>query len=38
MMERQIQLIRRHSMDLESGARTGDGVLDRKIPLHLNGA
>ena len=35
--ERQIQLIRRHSMGLDSGVHMGIGVLHRKIPLHLDG-
>ena len=37
MTGRQIQLIRRHSMGLDSGVHMGIGVLHRKIPLHLDG-
>jgi len=37
MTERQIQLIRGHSMGLDSGVHMGIGVLHRKIPLHLDG-
>ena len=36
-MARRIQLIRKHSMDRDIDVNRDDGVLDMKIPLHLNG-